>query len=210
MLSLSPRFDLFRFEIPKDFIPEPIREKYAIILNQDKGVIQNPVDYLNESIQSVSIPGMDSLTIEQDQHSQRNVQGLHRFSNYTDVEPGRKNITYTVENPLYKIDNNIKISFRKNQGLYNYFMLYETILYKIGKENSDRYWKDDTTFHLDILNENGNVATSIIFDQPRIEGIEGMEFGFNKTERQVETFDLTIKYNNIHFEFLPNIKKEEA
>ena len=210
MLSLSPRFDLFRFEIPKDFIPEPIREKYSIVLNRDKGIIQNPIDYLNESIQSISIPGMDSLTIEQDQHSQRNVPGLHRLSNYTDVEPGRKNVTYTVENPLYKIENNIKISFRKNQGLYNYFMLYETILYKIGKENSDRYFRDDTTFHLDILNEEGNVATCVIFDQPRIDSIEGMEFGFNKTERQTETFDLTIKYNNIHFEFLPDVKKEEA
>ena len=53
MLSLSPRFDLFRFEIPKDYIPEEVRTKYDDIMSRRAGVITSCIDYLNESIQGV-------------------------------------------------------------------------------------------------------------------------------------------------------------
>ena len=68
MLSLSPRYDLFRFELPKDFLPESVQEKYQKILSKNAGVIVSPIDYLNESIQSVHIPGINDLVVEQTQH----------------------------------------------------------------------------------------------------------------------------------------------
>ena len=37
MLSLSPRYDLFRFHIPKTFIPEEIEEKYTTVLSKKQG-----------------------------------------------------------------------------------------------------------------------------------------------------------------------------
>jgi hypothetical protein len=38
--------------------------------------------------------------------------------------------------------------------------------------------------------------------QPRIDGLEGLEFSYNKLERQVETFELKFKYNNIDFDII--------
>ena len=73
MLSLSPRFDLFRFEIPKDYIPEEVRTKYDDIMSRRAGVITSCIDYLNESIQGVTIPGLDNLIHEQPQVSHRKV-----------------------------------------------------------------------------------------------------------------------------------------
>ena len=64
MLSLSPRYDLFRFNFPIDFLPEEIEEKYSKILNKDPNVLINPIDYLNESIQGVTFPGIKELLVE--------------------------------------------------------------------------------------------------------------------------------------------------
>ena len=36
-------------------------------------------------------------------------------------------------NPLSRINKEFKVTFRLNQGLYNYFMMYETIFYKYLK-----------------------------------------------------------------------------
>ena len=69
MLSLSPRFDLFRFELPKDFLPDPIIEKYQKILDKNPGVLNTPIDYLNESIQGINFPGISDVVIAQAQHT---------------------------------------------------------------------------------------------------------------------------------------------
>ena len=55
MLSLSPRYDLFKFSFPKDFLPEEVLVKYNKVLSKNAGVITNAIDYLNESIQGVSL-----------------------------------------------------------------------------------------------------------------------------------------------------------
>ena len=69
-LSLSPRLDLFVFRFPKDFLPEEIEKKYTLLLNQEKSLIRTPIEYLNESIQGISFPGISDLLIEQQQISQ--------------------------------------------------------------------------------------------------------------------------------------------
>ena len=69
MLSLSPRMDLFRFKFPKDFLPEELNEKYKRIISKNKAVIYEPIEYLNESIQGITFPGISDLLVEQTQHS---------------------------------------------------------------------------------------------------------------------------------------------
>ena len=69
MLSLSPRYDLFRFSFPKDFIPSELEDKYRKIINKNQSVIVTPIDYLNESIQGVNFPGISDVLMQQQQHS---------------------------------------------------------------------------------------------------------------------------------------------
>ena len=107
MLSLSPRLDLFVFRFPKD--------------------------YLNASIQGVSFPGISDLLVEQQQISQHpenlNAQSGLKMKR-VNVEPTRNNVTYSPNNILSQIGGEFTVTLRKNQGLYNYFMMYETIFYK--------------------------------------------------------------------------------
>jgi hypothetical protein len=207
MLSLSPRADLFVFNFPKDFLPKEVADKYAKVINQDKSVIRTPIDYLNESVQGVAIPGISELLTEQTQHSPERPEnhgakmGLN--AKRINIEPSRTNVTYSPKNILAQVGGEITVTLRKNQGLYNYFMMYETIFHKVLKEYAN-VEKDDDVFFVDVLDETGKICVRIKLFQPRIDGIDGLEFNYNKQERQTETFDVKFRYNNIDFDLIMN------
>ena len=205
MLSLSPRADLFVFNFPKDFLPKEIEEKYYRIINKDKSVIRNPIDYLNESIQGIDFPGFTDILVEQKQYSVSHPENktpqkgipVKRIS----IEPERTNVSYNPKNILSQLAAEFSVTFRKNQGLYNYFMIYETIFHKALKEYAG-VTKQDEVFEIFILSETGKIMGRIKLFQPRIEGIEGLTFSYNKLERQSETFDVKFQFNNIDFDIV--------
>lgn len=205
MLSLSPRADLFVFKFPKDFLPQEIEEKYYKMLNKDKSVIKTPIDYLNESIQGIDFPGLSNIVVEQTQfspkrHSNPNMpKGIN--GGRINIEPARQNNTYSPANPLTQINSEFTVTLRKNQGFYNYFMLYETIFYKVLKEYINVTPRDEI-FTIDILNESGTIIGKVNIYQPIIDGIDGLQLSYSKMERQSETFDLKFKFNNIDFTLL--------
>jgi hypothetical protein len=194
-LSLSPRYDLVRFAFDKDFLPEPVTKKWHKFLLKNPGVISTPIDYLNESIRGITFPGISDLTITQSQHSSNSIT---RTGNRINVEPKQDNATGTPANPLDRIERNITVKFRLNQGLYNYWMLYETIFYRICKPWL--YDKGDDMF-IDVLNETGNPVCRVKLYQCHITGLDGLEFAFDKVERQSDEFSLTFTFNNIDCDF---------
>lgn len=198
MLSLSPRYDLFRFTLPKDFLDEEITLKYDQIINKLPGVITNSIDYLNESIQGISFPGISDILMEQQQHGYNS----NPYTNNTgrlNIEPQRTNIYRSTTNPLMSINKELTITFRYNQGLYNYFMLYESIL----KQHDKTYnYTPNSSFVLELLSEKGKVISKIKFTDLLMDSIEGLEFNYSKVERETGTFNVTFKFNNIDFEFI--------
>ena len=201
MLSLAPRMDLFRFVLPKDFLPAEVEEKYYKLFQQNAGVITTPIDYLNESIMGVSFPGISDINIIQDQHGSNSIieSNLGKGMGKINVEPKHEIVYTTPDNPLEKIEKEFKVTFRKNQGLYNYFMLYETIFYKICKPH---LYPPVDKLYIDILNEKGLSIARIVFTDCHIDGIEGLEFDYTKLEREADSFQVTFKFNNIDFELM--------
>jgi hypothetical protein len=199
MLSLSPRFDLFKFLLPLDFLPESIEGKYRNILIQNAGVIQSPIDYLNESIQSITIPGFSDLNISQNQNSRNGIVRGQRNLGRINVEPTHEQTYIGSENPLSKISKEFKVTFRLNQGLYNYFMIYETIFYRYLKNIGEQ---QDEVFLIDLLDETGTVTSRIKLIDVFIDGIDGLDFTYSKVDRESNTFDVTFKFNNIDFVFI--------
>lgn len=199
MLSLSPRWDQFRFMFPKEFLPKEVNDKWQAFMAKDAGVLTTPIDYLNESIKGVTFPGISDLIITQPQHSTNpNVRKIGRMN----VEPNQNNSTYATNNPLDKIQREITVTFRMNQGLYNYFMLYETIFYRICKQH---LYKDGDELAIDVLGETGVVMARIRLSQCHISSLEGLEFSYDKVERQSDTFTMTIVFNNLDMEFVDEI-----
>lgn len=195
MLSLSPRYDLFKFNFPKDFLPEEIMAKYNKVLSKNAGVITNAIDYLNESIQGVSLPGITDILMTQAQHGSNPNERTTRKLN---VEPTHEFIYKSSNNPLANINKEFKVTFRFNQGLYNYFMIYETIFHRICKHINK---ESDPVLWVEILNEYGVIIARIKLMDVHIDGIDGLEFNYNKIERDAGTFDVTFKFNNIDFDF---------
>lgn len=202
-LSLSPRFDLFKFSFPKDFLSEDIRKKYQEVLSRNAGVITSPIDYLNESIKSVHIPGISDLALEQQQHESNIIKRVNPSGNglgRLNIEPSHSVVYKAAGNPLEKIERDFTVTLRMNQGLYNYYMLYETIFEQYCKHID----KDiDSVLYIEILNESGEICGRILFKDCYINGIDGLDFEYDKTTRDSGTFNITFKFNNIDFQFLP-------
>lgn len=200
MLSLSPRYDLFKISIPKTMIPTEVLNKYQEIINKNAGVITSAIDYLNESIKSVTIPGITDVLIEQTQHSTNSIIRSNNGNlKKINIDPS-VNINYqSSANPLSKIEHTFKISFRLNQGLYNYFMIYESIFYQICKPLNKGH---EPVIILEILNEDGLAISKIKFIDVLFDGIDGLEFDYTKINRDNNQFDVTFKFNNIDFEIL--------
>lgn len=195
MLSLSPRYDLFRFSFPKDFLPTSIEEKYAKVLSKNAGVIVTPIDYLNESIKGINIPGISNIIVQQQQHSTNDNQ---RTLGRINVEPKREAIYQSTSNPLDNINQEFRVMFRMNQGLYNYFMMYETIFHQICKTHDRGHIP---ILYVELLDEDGVAIARIMFYDVLIDGIDGLEFSFDKVDRDSGTFDVTFKFSNIDFDF---------
>lgn len=191
---------MFRFKLPKDFLPQELSDKYTKYLNLHRGVITSPIEFLNESIQGITIPGMTDLVLTQEQHSTNGItrgsssHGLGRIN----IEP-KTDITYKgPDNPLDRINKEFRVTFRINQSLVNYFMIFETIFYRACKPLDH---PSDPVFTIDIMNELGDIVAKLHLYDVHIDGLEGIEFDYSKLERQGTTFDVTFKFNNLDYEF---------
>lgn len=201
-LSLSPRFDQFRFMIPKEYIPQEVRDKYDAILAKNPGVFMNSMDYLNESIKGITLPAIENLVVEQPQVSHNRMNEDGRLHGKINIEPAHVVTTLSSENILTKINNTFTVTFRQNQGLYNYFMIYEAIFYRYMKP--ELYGANaNELFDVIFLDENSIPVSRMMMLQPEFNGISGLEFGYDKVERQADTFDVTFTFSNIDFDFIP-------
>lgn len=199
MLSLAPRSDQFRFLFPKDYFPKEVLDKYDAVLNKNSAVIRSSIDYLNESIAGITFPGMENLLIEQGQVARNIIEETPSIGGKINIEPYHPHRTYTSDNPLAKIEQEFRVSLRKNQGLLNYWMIYETIFHRYIKP--ELFENDHEVFEFFILDESGIPTVKVLLYQPKISGIDGLEFSYDKVERQKETFDVTFNFNNIDIDF---------
>lgn len=202
MLSLPSRFDQFRFMIPKDFIPEEVRRKYDVIIAKNANVFANSMDYLNESIRGVQLPGIEEIIQEQPQVSHNAMKPEGRIKGKINIEPHHNNVTLNSGNILSKITNTFTVTFRQNQGLYNYFMLYESIFHRFCKPELYQQY-ESTTFDIVFLDENSLAVSRMILFQPEFNGISGLDFSYDKVERQSDTFEVQFTFNNIDFDLMP-------
>lgn len=201
-LSLAPRFDQFRFMIPKEYIPSEVLNKYDKILAKNPSIFMNAIDYLNESIKGISLPAIENLIVEQPQVSHNSIREKGELHGRINIEPSHTNVTLSSENILSKINNTFTVTFRQNQGLYNYFMIYESIFHRYMKP--ELYHQNDTEmFDVVFLDEDSLPVSRMMLYQPEFNGISGLEFAYDKVERQTDTFDVVFTFNNIDFDFFP-------
>ena len=194
-LSLNPRFDIFRLNFPKELIPNEIYEKWSKLLNKNnKNVFREPIDVINECIQTIEIPGVSEGVVEQTQ-TMRNTQTGR-------VEPLGKVSYRTAQNPLNIITNKITVTFRHMYGFYSYFLLMECWYYHHSKTTLDEF---TPLIVIDILDEEGHALYHIKLSHPIFESLDSLSLSFNKVDRSAETFNCTFAYSDLDFDILDEV-----
>lgn len=201
MFSLKGRQDGFRLLLPQEFICDEINDKYAKILQNQKSFFTKPIDFLNETIQSVQVLGFSDGTVNQPQ------PGIgHPLIDPNRVKQNKflhtaTDFTYRSEvNPLQLIDKTLNITFRHTLGFLNYFLLFENFWYLYSR---DKQYEDISfTFNIDIINQNGQVYSKIVLYDPIIHGIDMLDLNYTKPVAESQTFTAIFKYSNIDYQFI--------
>ena len=201
MFSLKGRQDGFRLLLPQEFICDEINDKYAKILQNQKSFFTKPIDFLNETIQSVQVLGFSDGTVNQPQ------PGIgHPLIDPNRVKQNKflhtaTDFTYRSEvNPLQLIDKTLNITFRHTLGFLNYFLLFENFWYLYSR---DKQYEDISfTFNIDIINQNGQVYSKIVLYDPIIHGIDMLDLDYTKPVAESQTFTVIFKYSNIDYQFI--------
>ncbi len=190
MLNLNPRYNLFRFMIPKDIIPTEIEEKWTNILNDNvKRSIRMPIDIINQSIVSVSIPGIQDSAMIQNQTGKNDMTGMTE---------GLSEVAYrNTQSAFDSVKPSIEVTFKHIQGFYNYLLLYETWFYHAMKRN-DEIMPD---LYLEFLNETGEIVMFMTLYDPVFVGLDGLQLSYNRVERGTDEFTVTFTGRAIDFDF---------
>jgi len=200
-MNLKSKQDAFKLIIPDKFICDEIKDKYAKIIQDQKSFAYKPIDFLNETIQSVQILGFVDSTVQQQQPARGKPL----------IDPNRKeenrfmhtqsDYTYRSEkNPIALIDKTLNVYFRHTLGFVNYFLLFENFFYQYSR---DREYKElSESFTIDILNNLGEVYSRIVIYDPIINAIDMLDLNYSQPIAQSQTFKVEFKYSNLDYQFL--------
>jgi len=209
MFSLRSRQDGFRLKIPDEFIIDEINEKYTNIIKKQKSYLYKPIDFLNETIQSVQILGILDASVEQQQSG----NGKSIYNNPATKEANRFQHTATdynyrsEKNPLALVDKTLNVYFRHTLGYVNYFLIFENFFWQYARDT--KYDKLCDQFVLDIYNNIGEVYSRIIIMDPVISEIDMLDFNYNQPVAQSQNFKVVFKYSNLDYQFIDIDKKED-
>lgn len=207
-MTLKAKQDAFKLIIPENFICDEIKEKYTDIIKAQKSFCYRPIDYLNETIQSVQILGFMDSTVVQPQ-SGRGQQPLinQERKNENRFMHTASDYSYRSEkNPIALIDKTLNVYFRHTLGFVNYFLIFENFFYQYSR---DRKYKElPDSFTINIFNNIGEIYSRIIIYDPVINAIDMLDFNYNMPVAQSGTFKVEFKYSNLDYQFI-QIEKED-
>ena len=201
-MNLKARQDGFKLIIPDEFICEEIKDKYAKIIQEQKSFAYKPIDFLNETIQSVQVLGFVDSTVQQPQSG----RGMQPLINPERKEENRFMHTSTdynyrsEKNPVALIDKTLNVYFRHTLGFVNYFLLFENFFYQYSRDR--KYSELPYNFNIDILNNIGEVYSRIVIYNPIINSIDMLDFNYNQPIAQPQNFKVEFKYSNIDYQFI--------
>ena len=201
MLSLRGRRDNFRLLLPKEFLYKDIEKKYALILQEKKGMFVNPIDFINESIQRVQVLGFSEAAFQQQQIKTGTPMIKPNRVYQNEFPYPSTDVSYrSPVSPTALIDRTLNIEFRHSLGFLNYFMIFENFWYMYSR---DMNYSDMLHYiDVDIFNEIGEVYCKIHIINPIINGMDMLDLDFTQPIAASQSFKVEFKYSNFEFQFI--------
>jgi hypothetical protein len=176
-MLLDARNNLFEFHFPRNFIPKEIADKYKPYLNRMPGnVIEDPLDFLNYTIQSVNLPGMGFEPVVQAQYPGRNIS-------WRDTKPSQE---------LFQKE--FTVTFQLVDGYINYWMMMDTLNYYYKFSNGQKFIED---LNLRMLDAEGHILVTAAIKRPLLKNIGELSMSFASNVAEFSTFELAITYNEL-------------
>ena len=177
-MILNSRNNLFNFKFPRHFIPAEVADKYKKYLNRMPGnIIEEPIDYINYSIQGVALPGISFDPIEQSPND--GTTTYHR---------GAQPIQNLIERQF-------TIEMQLLDGYINYWIMQDTLLYYYSRQNRKPFADD---LKLQILDGEGVHIMSAVFEKPIMNSITELELNMSSNVAEFNTFSLNFYYNKFN------------
>ena len=173
----NSRQNTFEFNFPKTFMPKEISDKYRVYLNRMPGnIVEEPLDFLNYTIQSINFPSFGYESVEQQQYPGRTVH-------FRDAKPGT-----TLS------QKEMTVTFQLVDGYINYWMMLELIRYYYDFDNRKPYLDD---LNIRMLDGEGNSLVTTTLRRVLLKSIGDLSMSFASNVAEFTTFDVTIGYNDI-------------
>ena len=165
----------FVFNFPVDFIEPYLYEQFEKLMLKNFIPYDSVIDYINSTIKEVVFP---SAAFEnKEQHLKRGkVVGWKDSKSVFD--------TFT---------NELDISFRSVDSYTNYFILLQ-ILVEFYLNNDKQ---QIPMFSLEILDKDGNLIYTIIFEEILLKSIGELRLGYQQYDTSEKLFTITFRYNFI-------------
>ena len=175
-MILSARNNQFKFDFPRNFIPEPIAKKYKPFLTRiPGGLIKEPIDYWNYGIQSLNLPGPS-------------------FDAVTQVDyPGNQRAFRSSIPKQQLFDKTMTVTMQAFDGYVNYWMAIEMFDYYYKLSGKHPYLPEGVG--VQMLDADGTVFVTVQLKDMFISEVGALDLNFSSNTIEFQTFDITFGYN---------------
>lgn len=172
-MILNARNNGFVFLFPPDFFSNRVKEKYKkyyqnLILPYD--TIE---DFMSSTIQQVEFPGWKMDTISQ-------TRPLGKKQGYRNSTP--------VEDLFQRT---FTLTFKMTDAFLNYWIFLDNSLEFVDFNNPKQ---TVSPMELSLLNNEGYLVTSIVFNKPILTGQDGIKLSYSSITPEFRTFNTTFEY----------------
>ena len=211
---LNPVLSNTIVEFGNNFFPEELTKKYDMFLYQMNYPLKNLRAYIHETIQNVSIPGLQLSTIDVQglnnhqqsgnagvrfrekpliQHSDDMGNRLHYPENYPQSTTSR---TYPGSASYTSVVDSVNMTITFKNSILNWLYIFEW-LYKYYRRNRTTH-----EFDLDINMLDSAEVPMLRFhiEDSFVSQLPPLEFAYNGSFSETKTFDMTMVFNRFNVE----------
>lgn len=173
-MQLSSQNSQFVFNLPSDFIPKTVNDKYMPLIEKNYSIYPTVIDYINATIKGMTFPGMDITMPEQN------------------IWHGKKVAWRPATNVADLYTQDLDITFRSVDGHLNYLIIMESIKeYYLNTEYGKEY---SSPLTVTLLDQDRDGIYRVTFRNVLLRGLAPLTFDYNDQVVTEKTFSMSIHF----------------
>lgn len=171
----------FTFRLSRNFISNRTKEAYQKYIDKRyNNVYDDIIDLINSTVQEITIPGINI------------------------IHPTLRKFKKSSQHSNEIMNRDLVISMRRIDGNINLYPIIEEAFFNYNQSGKDNLFIGDCL--LECRNERGMVIFELDFKQCVLTDIDLPEVDYRETEPAEENFSITIKWNELNINPLPDFQ----